>query len=151
MQIRRSLEASLSWNPPGSFLASPSARTKGDATVRVLHINLVYLRCSGSSWDLVPRQYGKGLQEDFSLEDCWTLVTPVVEESHFELCLDASRFYNSGYIHENILPSFNMFIECVDVMLFHRILKRLRSFFTAFYNGYNKRIIVLKHTKICMI
>ncbi|KOX67959.1 hypothetical protein WN51_07939 [Melipona quadrifasciata] len=30
-------------------------------TVRVLHINLVYLRCSGSSWDSVPGQYGKGL------------------------------------------------------------------------------------------
>lgn len=114
-------------------------------TVRVLHINLVYLRCSGSSWDLVPGQYGKGLQEDFSLEDCWTLVTPVVEESHFELCLDAFRLYTTGKAFMKMCYCFLTrllyvlalcyFAECTYHLYFNTIAKKY--YFISYMLYYN--------------
>lgn len=82
----------------------------------VLHINLVYLRCSGSSWDLIPGQYGKGLQEDFSLEDCWTLVIPVVEESRFELCS-----YALIYALENHLQHYISLFFCLIAYIINMI------------------------------
>lgn len=86
MQIRQSLGASLSSTPRGSFLASPSARTKG--TTRSFAHKSGLPTAPAPPGTRFLGWYGKGLREDFSLEDCWTLVTSVVEESRSELCLD---------------------------------------------------------------